>query len=193
MFLFYKRFLQLQTCKKKNEPKCFLYSTWCSLCFTLPHCLFLWLDTRFEIDLLWLKLRLVFNQSPEHSSPFSSQCIRTQPAEYQPNPSTVLLVIFSFFFLFFTHRWLSFTLADFIYACTHTNTGYSAIQTCTMTVFSGDRSISVTIIHHQVLNMQIVLISMQGDSITYSNVPPLFKFTLIYIHITDPMPALLLY
>lgn len=100
MFLFYKRFLQLQTCKKKNEPKCFLYSTWCSLCFTLPHCLFLWLDTRFEIDLLWLKLRLVFNQSPEHSSPFSSQCIRTQPAEYQPNPSTVLLVIFSFFFLF---------------------------------------------------------------------------------------------
>lgn len=40
------------------------------------------------------------------------------------------------------------------------------------TLFPGDGSISVTTIHHQSSNMQIVLISVLGDCIKYSNVPP---------------------
>lgn len=40
-----------------------------------------------------------------------------------------------------------------------------------MFFFPGDFPISVPVIHHKALNMQIVLISVLGDSKTYSNVP----------------------
>lgn len=110
--------------------------------------------------------------------PFTSQ------DEYQRNPSTALLVIC--LFVCFLHTWLSFTLAEFILHARntrmHANTGSFALETRHL-------PISVPIIHHQALNMQIVLISVLGEGITYSNVPSLFKFTLIYIHINDSMPA----
>lgn len=54
---------------------------------------------------------------------------------------------------------------------THTyakNTGY--LHARTITLFPGDSFISVPTIHHKALNMQIILISVLGDRITYSNV-----------------------
>lgn len=47
----------------------------------------------FKMDLLWLKLLPLFHRLPEHSSPFSSQRIRTQ-GEYRPNPSTAVLLLY---------------------------------------------------------------------------------------------------
>lgn len=119
---------------------------------------------------------MVFNQLPEHSSPFGAQSTRTQQAEYRPNPSTALLVMFCLFLI---------TQMTFIhpcrlsFACTqhtqmHTNAAYSVMQTGNVWLFPGDLYISVAVIHHQAVNIQVVLISVLGNSTTYSNVPVYF-------------------
>lgn len=131
--------------------------------------------------LLWLDLHLVFNQLPERS--------RRTSLKTNTNAIHQLLCVCVFVCLFFTHIWLSFTLAEVLHAHNtrmHTDTGSFALETRHL-------PISVPIIHHRALNMQIVLISVLGEGITYSNVPSLFKFALIYIHIADSMPASLLY
>lgn len=68
---------------------------------------------------------------------------------------------------------------------THTNTGNSALyrDRGTIMLFPGDLSVSATIIHHQALNMQMVLISVLGGSMTYSNVP-LYLNSLSFIFIS---------
>lgn len=121
-FCFSLKKKRVLTCNKKMYPQCSLFYTELSvfqLDFFTSLPLSLSLSDSFEMDSLWLKLHLVFNQLPEHSSPFSSQCIHTQ-AEYQPNPSTAVLVIFFFFN----------TQTTFIHPCTlcFARTQYTQIQ-----------------------------------------------------------------
>ncbi len=77
------------------------------------------------------------------------------------------------------------------FVCTHmqTDTSYPAKSTRTIALIPANLSNSVSAIHHQALNMQIILISVLGVSITHSNVPLYLNlFLFIFISLFQDRP-----